>query len=124
MAYVIAIAIGLLITARLHLLLIYPIVIKIIGIRRGFVALVATAVCMIPFWPIPAVRFGTNTSAQAGAIAMLALSILCSVFFSKRRHLLMSIGLILLIPPMWSSCNIQHALFALPFLAEGFRKQK
>lgn len=117
-----AIIIGLLITARLHLLLVYPIVLRILGLRRGLVALLTTAAAMLPFWPIPAARFGTNTSAQIGAAAMLLFSCFAAWRFRARTHLLFSIGLVLLIPPFWSSCNAQHVLFALPFLAEGLRR--
>jgi hypothetical protein len=111
-----AAVVGLILTSRPTFLLIAPLVFRVLGLRRALVAAAVAVGTLAPFWPLPSARFGTNLSAQVTGAAMLGLSVLLAWRLSDRRQILGAIGVILLMPPLLVSGNVQHALFALPFL--------
>lgn len=118
-----AVAVGLIITARPTFLLVSPLVAVIIGFHRSVIAAIAAAGSILAAWPWPAMRFGSNPSARLAGVGIFLLACLFAVTLKTKRDRLMGIGFLLTLPAFLSSCNAQHLLFALPFLAAAMLKE-
>jgi len=112
----VAAAVGLVLTARPTFFLVVPLIWRMLGWRRGLVAVAVALLTLAPFWPIPAVRFSTNLSAKVTGAGILLLSAVLAWRLERRRDLILAIGVVLLLPAMMVSCNAQHILFGVPFL--------
>jgi hypothetical protein len=118
-----AIVVGLILTARPTFLLISPLVASILGWRRSAVAAIVAAGSIMSTWPWPAMRFATNPSAKLAAIGIFILALIMTVVVKAKRDKILGIGFLLCLPAFMSSCNAQHLLFALPFLVAATLKK-
>jgi len=111
-----AIAVGLILTARPTFLLVSPLVAIILGWRRTALAFAVAYGTILAAWPWPAMRFGTNPSAKLAGIGIFWLAALMACTIKTRRDQIAGIGFLLCLPAFLSSCNAQHLLFAVPFI--------
>jgi hypothetical protein len=119
-----AIIVGLVITARPTFLLISPLVVSIIGYRRSAIAAIVAIGSIFATWPWPAMRFATNPSAKLAGVGIFMLASIMAVVLKTKRDKIMCVGLLLCLPAFLSSCNAQHLLFALPFLLASTLKKE
>lgn len=111
-----AVAVGLILTARPTFLLVSPLVAVILGFRRAVIAGLVAAGTILAAWPWPAMRFGTNPSAKLAGVGIFLLACLFAAALKNKRDRIVGIGFLLTLPAFLSSCNAQHLLFAVPFL--------
>ena len=117
-----AFVIGLLLTSRPIIWLVFPLICRIIGLKNGLISLLVCIATTAPFWPIPALRFASNSSPKAISVLMIFLSIFISLMTSDKRKLMLSIGLILTLPSFLVSCNSQHLIFSIPFILYSIKE--